>query len=158
MKSILIPFFLFLLTCVALNAQQITCNSGTFEVTAVACDNNVMSFTVTNTNPTFCSSFIAIQNTTGIVVEGDAGLSVNQGIFFYDGTATVAIPNIGCLPLDLTLSYSGDACDNCTPQGFTLTAPAPIPSMGTWGIMILMLCLGIFGSIVWRKFGKTSFG
>ena len=143
-------FGLFLVLMVAYSQALVSqisesCNGGTFQVTAVVCSNNVLTFSVTNLNANSCSALIQLASTQGVTVTGQAGIGNVTDLFFYDGASTISLPSPGCQPFVFNLLFSGAACTNCPSPQLTLAPAAPIPTMGEWSMIILLITLSILG-------------
>jgi len=146
MKKIGLFLVLMMLFSQALVSQiSESCNGGTFQVTAVVGSNNVLTVSVTNTKANTCSALFQLTSTYGVIVTGQAGIGNVTDLFFYDGASTISLPSPGCQPFVFNLRYSGDACVNCPSPQLTLAPAAPIPTMGEWSMIILLISLSIIG-------------
>ena len=151
MKKLLFILCFFLINIGLSLGQSFTCNNGTFDITSVTCDAGLLTFSVTNTNPSGCSSYISLSAAADVTINGNKFDGLLQ--FFIDnGTSTISITTPNCEAVAMVLNYSGENCTNCTPGTFLLTGPpAPIPTMGEWSLFILWLMLSIGGIVAYKS-------
>jgi hypothetical protein len=150
---------------ITLNAQIINCSEGSVEIFEITCvgegDDAYLSFLVSTTNLQLLNVETLPINSTTQVLEGlldwkfDKTMSKVQ--YHFGNTPNIFqinAPSPGCAPINLSdlylLPINSPACIIPT-LIITSRSPAPIPTLGQWGLIFLGLAVGIFGIAYIRK-------
>lgn len=159
MKTILFLLpILVISNIITLHAQVINCSDGSVEIFEITCvgegDDAYLSFLVSTTNLQSLKVETLPLNSTTQVLEGklDWKSDNNMTIIQYYLTNTPNIiqinaPSPGCAPINLSglylLPINSPGC--VIPTLIEPQNPAPIPTLGQWGIMFLGLSIAIYG-------------
>ena len=150
MKKIIASLVLFVVFAINLQAQTVDCSGDPFTISNIMCENDVMTFTVTDASA--CTTRME-GLPPGSSVTGNASAFVNgTEAYFYGGTNEVTAPSIGCVPFDITVEVGANfsSCtNNCPGNVFTIAAiQAPIPTLGQWAVIVLGGAFLIIGVLV----------
>ena len=143
-----------------LDANTVSCKANAFiSVSAVVCNNN----NTLDGSDDYISFDINGQNSKGAIIgnlPSDVNIPSHDQLELYssdtfstitlkgDGTYSLKVPAKSCQPLTLSVQWNGSDCNNSL---LIVDSRAEIPTLGQWGILILLISIFIIGYLEIKK-------
>ncbi len=153
MTKFYIATILTLFSIAALKAQVVSCQGSSLTFTNVTCvpgdpqqtGDEFLQFTVTSSGGGSDLSSIILP-TSSIPMAGTNRLPANS-------PQTFSVPSANCSPITIPVGIFGPQGE-CTSSVTLQAPPAPIPTMGQWGVISALLLMVVIGLLFLRQ--KTT--